>query len=199
MMLGMRLRWACGVALVVWATTAIRGTEHVSFTTTGSPAGPRRGSSPTSAAQHVYFAATPQPVVRAMLELAEVTSADVVYDLGSGDGRIPIIAAQRFGARGVGIERDAALVAASRASAVEAGLDNTVRFIEGDFFATDLSAATVVTLWLSPMTNAELEPKLRRELRRGARVVSHQFPIGTWVPTKQIRAGGQDVFLWMIP
>ena len=149
----------------------------------------------------MYFAGTPQPVVDAMLALARVTAADVVYDLGSGDGRIVVLAAQKYGARGVGIEIQPSLVALSREIARAGGVDNRVTFIEGDFFETDISPATVVTLWLSRSLNAELEPKLRRELAPGTRIVSHQFPIGSWKPDATVRADydGTDVFLWTVP
>ena len=134
-----------------------------------------------------------------MLSLAKVTSRDVVYDLGSGDGRIVIIAAQKYRARGVGIEINRELVQASREGAVQGAVADLVTFVEGDFFATDISPATVVTLWLSTTVNARLEPKLRRELRPGTRIVSHQFKIGDWSPDSAIRVGGEDVFLWIVP
>jgi predicted RNA methylase len=137
-------------------------------------------------------------VVDAMLRLASVTAADVVYDLGSGDGRIVILAAQRYGAHGVGVEIQPSLVALSRQVAKDAGVDDKVSFIEGDLFATDLAKATVVTMWLSTSINGRLAPKLRRELRSGARIVSHQFPIEGWEPDERIRVAGEDVFLWRI-
>jgi SAM-dependent methyltransferase len=148
----------------------------------------------------IFFAPTSQPVVHEMLELARVTRDDVVYDLGSGDGRIVVLAAQTYGARGVGIELDPKLVASSRQVAKDAGLDDKVTFIEGDLFTADISAATIVTLYLSTSINRELEPKLRRELRPGTRIVSHQFPIGTWTPEKVVRSkvDGTDLFLWTI-
>src|SRR5262249_40964133 len=118
-------------------------------------------------AAQIYFAATPQRIVEAMLTLAHVTRDDVVYDLGSGDGRIVIIAAQEYGARGVGIEIDPGLVQMSRLGAHDGAVDNRVTFREEDLFMADISQATVVTLWLSPGLNARLEPKLRRELRPG--------------------------------
>ena len=145
----------------------------------------------------VYFATTRQAVANAMLALAHVTADDVVYDLGSGDGRIVILAAQRYGARGVGIEIDPKLVALSRQLAIEGGVADRVRFIEGDMFTSDISPATVVTLYLSTTINAELEPKLRRELRPGARIVSQQFPMGAWTPDQTGRALGQELFLWI--
>jgi SAM-dependent methyltransferase len=150
-------------------------------------------------APDIHFAATPHVVAEAMLNLARVTAQDVVYDLGSGDGRIVIIAAQKYGARGVGIELDRRLVDLSRQVARDGAVADRATFIEGDLFAADLSAATVVTLWLSSTVNGRLEPKLRRELRAGARVVSRQFPIGNWVPAATVRVGNEDLFLWIVP
>jgi len=121
-----------------------------------------------------------------------------VYDLGSGDGRIVILAAQKYGARGVGIELDATLIEISRQVAVEGGVADRVTFIQGDLFTADISPATVVTLWLSASVNQRLEAKLKRELRPGTRIVSHQFPIGVWTPERTVRADGEDVFLWTI-
>jgi SAM-dependent methyltransferase len=149
----------------------------------------------------IFFAPTTQPVVHEMLDLARVTSADVVYDLGSGDGRIVVLAAQDYGAKGVGIELDPKLVASSRQVAKEAGLEDKVTFIEGDLFTADISGATVVTLYLSTSVNRELEPKLRSELRPGTRIVSHQFAIGSWVPDRVIRSkeDGTSLYLWTVP
>jgi SAM-dependent methyltransferase len=152
-------------------------------------------------APDIFFVPTWQPVVYQMLDLAAVTRDDVVYDLGSGDGRIVIIAAQRYGARGVGIELDPKLIEVSRQVAREAAVSDRVTFIQGDLFQADISAATVVTLFLSPTVNAELEPKLRKELRPGTRIVSHQFPIGRWAPLQTVRAPEDrtDLFLWVVP
>jgi SAM-dependent methyltransferase len=147
----------------------------------------------------IHFAATPYAVAEAMLKLARVTAQDVVYDLGSGDGRIVIIAAQKYGARGVGIELDRRLVEMSRQVAREGAVADKVTFIEGDLFTADISAATVVTLWLSSTVNSRLEPKLKRELHPGTRIVSHQFPIGSWAPAATIRVENEDLFLWTIP
>jgi SAM-dependent methyltransferase len=152
-----------------------------------------------SRAPDVYFASTRQPVADAMLALAGVDANDVVYDLGSGDGRIVIIAAQKYRARGVGIEIDPKLVALSRQLAREGGVEDRVTFVEADMFTADISAATVVTLYLSTTINADLEPKLRRELRPGSRIVSQQFPIGRWAPDRMVRAFDQDLFLWVVP
>jgi SAM-dependent methyltransferase len=146
---------------------------------------------------------TPYPTVRAMLELARVTSADVVYDLGSGDGRIVITAAREFGARGVGVEIDPALVVQSRAAAAGLGLGERVRFVEQDLFQTDLSEATVVTLYLSPEMNRRLRPKLLAELAPGSRIVSHDFDMGTWKPERIVRLHDdgreQVLYLWVTP
>jgi SAM-dependent methyltransferase len=146
----------------------------------------------------VHFTPTRHAVADAMLQLAQVTAADVVYDLGSGDGRIPIIAAQKYGARGVGIEIDPKLIERARVNAREAGVADRVTFIEGDLFTADLSPATVVTLYLSASINKRLEPKLRRELNPGARIVSHQFLIGDWPPDEKARPDFSDIFLWRI-
>ena len=149
----------------------------------------------------IFFTPTWEPVVFEMLQLADVTAKDVVYDLGSGDGRIVVLAAQKYGARGVGIELDPKLVEISRQVAQEAEVSDKVTFIEGDLFAADISGATVVTLYLSTSVNQQLEAKLKRELRPGTRVVSHQFRIGDWAPERTVRAQGDgtELFLWTIP
>jgi SAM-dependent methyltransferase len=156
------------------------------------------GQSPTRTPD-IHFTPTRQAVADAMLKLARVTADDLVYDLGSGDGRIVILAAQKYGARGVGVEIDRALVEISRQIAHEGEVDERVTFIEGDLFSTDISAATVVTLYLSTSVNNRLEPKLKRELRPGTRIVSHQFPIGNWMPTERVRVSDEDLFLWIVP
>jgi cyclopropane fatty-acyl-phospholipid synthase-like methyltransferase len=138
-------------------------------------------------------------VADAMLQLAHVSSDDIVYDLGSGDGRIVVIAAQKYGATGVGIEIDPRLVELSRDIAREGEVSDRVTFIEGDLFAADISRATVVAMWLSPGINNRLEAKLKSELRPGARIVSHQFLIGDWKPDATLRVGTEDVHLWTIP
>ncbi len=175
---------------------------------TGAQAGPRgptRWSSsapPVQAAPRVpdiHFAPTRHAVADAMLHLAGVGPDDVVYDLGSGDGRIVILAAQKYGARGVGIEIDPALVERARAVATDGEVDDRVTFVEGDLFEADLSAATVVTLFLSTSVNRRLEPKLRTELRSGARIVSHQFPIGRWRPDRTVTLDdGTTLHVWTV-
>lgn len=147
----------------------------------------------------IHYVPTPPEVVDAMLSLGRVTAADVVYDLGSGDGRIPIEAARRHGARGVGIELDPKLVRLAKAGARQAGVQRQVRFTRADIFKADLSEATVVTLYLSPSINLRLRDKLRRELRPGARIVSHRFDMGDWTPDEERVVGTIRVFLWTIP
>jgi cyclopropane fatty-acyl-phospholipid synthase-like methyltransferase len=147
----------------------------------------------------VRYVPSPDSVVDAMLELARVNASDVVYDLGSGDGRIPIAAAKRYGAFGVGVEIDAKLnrVAADQARA--AGVSDRVRFLTQDLFETDISAATVVTLFLLPRLNQDLIPKLRRQLKPGTRIVSHQFDMGEqWPPEKSQDVNGLMIYLWTI-
>jgi 16S rRNA A1518/A1519 N6-dimethyltransferase RsmA/KsgA/DIM1 with predicted DNA glycosylase/AP lyase activity len=146
----------------------------------------------------IHFAVTPQPLADAMLRLAHVSTDDVVYDLGSGDGRIVVLAAQKYGAHAVGVEIDHRLVEISRTVAREGEVADRVTFIEGDLFTTDLSKATVVTLWLSTSVNLRLEAKLKRELKSGTRVVSRQFPIGAWTPDQTIHVGDETLRLWTI-
>jgi SAM-dependent methyltransferase len=180
-----------------WSPAALLAPLAVALS---APCMPRiAAQQPAAKRPDIHFVATPQPVADAMLKLAGVTASDVVYDLGSGDGRIVILAAQKYGARGVGVEIDPRLVEISRQVAREGEVDDRVTFIQGDLFAADLSKATVVTLWLSETVNARLEEKLKRELPPGARVVSRQFPIGKWMPHTQIVAEGEDIFLWTIP
>jgi SAM-dependent methyltransferase len=148
--------------------------------------------------QDIHYEPTPAPAVRAMLELAQVGPDDVVYDLGSGDGRIVIMAAEVFGARGVGIEIHPALVARAEANAREAGVDRRVEFRLGNMHEADLAPATVVTLFLHPEPNMALRPKLRRELRPGARVVSYIWGMGDWEPDEVRTINRRRVFLWRI-
>jgi cyclopropane fatty-acyl-phospholipid synthase-like methyltransferase len=126
-------------------------------------------------------------VVDEMLRLAKVRPGDVVYDLGSGDGRIVIAAARTYGARGIGIELNPELIEQSKQNALAAGVSERVTFLQQYLFTADLSEATVVTLYLGPEVNALLLPKLKRELKPGARVVSHNYLIGNWRPQKTVR------------
>ena len=146
----------------------------------------------------IHFTPTRHNIADAMLQLAGVNSSDVVYDLGSGDGRLPIIAAQKYGARGVGIEIDPKLVELSWRIANEAEVANRVSFVVGDLFTADLSQATVVTAYLSPRIMQLLEPKLRA-LKPGTRIVSHQFPMTGWQPDRRIKVDESELLLWIVP
>lgn len=130
------------------------------------------------------FVPTPQDVVERMLTLAGVTKDDVVYDLGSGDGRLVVTAAQKFGARGVGIDIDPDRIEEGRANAKRAGVEDRVEFRLQDAMQADLSEATVVTLYLLSSSNVKLRPRLTSQLKAGARIVSHQFGMGDWTPEK---------------
>ena len=147
----------------------------------------------------VTYVATPQRVVDEMLRLAKVTAADVVYDLGCGDGRIVITAATRYGARGVGVDIDPARVRESTANAKAAGVSEKVRFVTQDLFDTDLRDATVVALYLLPSLNDRLKPKLLKELRPGSRIVSNSFAMTAWEPTRTVTIDDRVVYLWTIP
>ncbi len=147
----------------------------------------------------VIFVPTPNDVVDKMLEMAAVTAKDVVYDLGCGDGRIVITAAQRYGARGVGIDIDPERIREANANATRAKVANKVRFVRGDLFEADISEATVVTLYLLTELNLKLRPKLMKELRPGTRVVSHAFAMGDWAPERKAEVGSTNVYLWRIP
>ena len=146
----------------------------------------------------VIYVPTPPDVVEAMLKVARVGKDDVVYDLGCGDGRI-VIAAAKLGARGVGIDIDPQRISEARENAKSAGAGDQVEFVEGDLFQTDLSPATVITLYLLPSLNQKLRPKLMAELRPGTRIVSHAFDMGDWKPEQQLEVGGRQIFYWTIP
>jgi SAM-dependent methyltransferase len=151
----------------------------------------------------VPFVPTDDHVVAQMLRVAKVTRDDLVYDLGSGDGRIVITAARRFGARGVGIDIDPDRVREAQENARAAGVADRVRFEEGDIFTADLRPATVVTMYLLPDVNMRLRPKLLGELRPGTRIVSHNYDLGDWAPrrTLTVRVGATDhhVYFWVVP
>lgn len=147
----------------------------------------------------VPYVPTPVETVDEMLRLAQVSRDDIVYDLGSGDGRIVITAAKKHGARGVGIDIDPDRIDEANENARIAGVTDKVRFIQGDLFAADLRPATAVTLYLLRSVNLRLRPKLLEELRPGTPVVSHDFDMGEWPPDDHTRVGDDDVYLWIIP
>ncbi len=147
----------------------------------------------------VIFVTTPPRVVRQMLQLAGLRKDDVLYDLGSGDGRIVIAAARDFGARAVGIDLDQDLINKSTEHARKAGVAERTSFRREDIFKANMSEATVVTLFLLPGVNQMLIPRLFKELKPGTRVVSHRFDMGDWKPDVSLRGYGSDVYLWFIP
>lgn len=147
----------------------------------------------------VPFVPTGERVVKAMLDLAAVDADDVLYDLGSGDGRIVVAAAHHYGARAVGVEIDSSRVGLAQAYAEQMGVENRVCFIEDDLLEVDFSPASVVTMFLLPTINLALRPWLLKELRPGTRIVSHTFDMGDWRPDRWIPAGDDGIFLWVVP
>ena len=151
-------------------------------------------------APDVVFVPTPQEVVEAMLEVARVGKGDVLYDLGSGDGRIPITAAQKYRiARGIGIDINPERIKEANENLRKARVGERVRFVNADLFETDLSDATVITLYLLPALNLKLLPKLLKEVKPGTRVVSHAFDMGSWKPQQTLKVGTRSVYFWTIP
>jgi cyclopropane fatty-acyl-phospholipid synthase-like methyltransferase len=153
---------------------------------------------PAAPSPDIHYVPTSNGVADAMLRLANTTAADVVYDLGSGDGRIVIAAAKKYGARGVGIEIDPELIKDAAKNAAKAGLADKVTFRQEDLFKADLSDATVVTLYLSNSINMRLRTILQRQLKPGARIVSHRFLMGDWKPEAERRLEGTSIYLWTI-
>ncbi|MCU0537155.1 MAG: class I SAM-dependent methyltransferase [Hydrococcus sp. Prado102] len=147
----------------------------------------------------VVYVPTPQAVVDGMLELANVTGDDVLYDLGSGDGRIPVTAAQKYGTRGVGIDINPQRIQEANENAQNAGVTDRVQFRQEDLFETDFSEATVVTLYLLPELNVKLRPRLLQELKPGTRIVSHAFDMGEWEPERTVQIDGKTIYLWVVP
>ena len=146
----------------------------------------------------VIYVPTPANVVEAMLKMANVTASDVVYDLGSGDGRIPITAAQKYGARAVGIDINPQRIKEATENLAKANVSDKVKFLNQDLFETDLSQATVITLYLLPSLNQKLMPKLKA-LKPGTRIVSHSFDMGTaWPPEKTEDVQGRVIYYWTI-
>jgi ribosomal protein L11 methylase PrmA len=147
----------------------------------------------------VIFVPTPQEVVEDMLRLANVKKGDVLYDLGSGDGRIPVTAARLYGVRGVGIDIDPERIREAQDNARKNGVESLVQFRQADLFKADFREATVVTLYLLPDLNVKLRPRLLAELKPGTRIVSHQFDMGDWKPAKKLESNGRTVYFWVVP
>jgi len=178
-------------------------------TQTQTPASPieTQTPAPTSEAPErepdVPYVPTPNEVVVQMLELAKVQKDDVLYDLGSGDGRIVITAAQKYGTRGTGIDINPERIREANANAQKAGVTDKVQFRQQDLFKTDLSDATVVTLYLLPDINLKLRPQLFRQLKPGTRIVSHDFDMGEWKPERVVQVQGPNrqhtLYYWVVP
>lgn len=148
----------------------------------------------------VVFVPTPYEAVDAMLKVAKAGTDDVVYDLGSGDGRIPIMAVQKYNAtRAVGIDINPERIREAEANLKAAGVGDRVRFLNEDLFEANIGDATVVTLYLLPSLNLKLIPKLLADLKPGTRIVSHAFDMGSWKPQQTLKAGGSTVYFWTIP
>jgi SAM-dependent methyltransferase len=146
----------------------------------------------------VHFVPTPQEVVDRMLSMAKVTKDDFVIDLGSGDGRIVITAAQKFGARGMGVDLDPQRIQEANANRKKAGVEDKVEFRQANLFETDLSKATVLTMYLLPRLNIQLRPLLL-DLKPGTRLASHAFDMGEWRPDRHDRVNGRDAYFWVVP
>ena len=197
---------ALGIALTVGSGCASRSaapaspTPDTSKPAAATPAPVAESPSPAKPLRDpdVIYVPTPQNVVDAMLKMANVTGKDVVYDLGSGDGRIPITAAQKYGARAVGIDINPERIKEAEANLAKANVSDKVRFMNADLFETDLSPATVITLYLLPSLNQKLIPKLK-QLKPGTRIVSHSFDMGTeWPPEKTEDVQGRVIYYWTI-
>lgn len=171
--------------------------------TTASPSAQSPGSEAPERSPDVPYVPTPEVVVNEMLSLAKVGPEDVLYDLGSGDGRIPITAAQKFGTRGVGIDINPQRVQEANENAKKAGVTDQVKFRQQDLFESDFSEATVVTLYLLPDINLKLRPQLFEQLKPGTRVVSHDFDMGDWKPEQVVEVKGptrtHTLYYWTIP
>jgi SAM-dependent methyltransferase len=198
---------------VVFAVTASTGTSafrpaaapESASAATAATAGTASAQAPAPAGAQaplrepdVIYVPTPTNVVEAMLKMANVTASDVVYDLGSGDGRIPITAAQKYGAHAVGIDINPQRIKEATENLAKAGVGDKVQFLNQDLFETDLSQATVITLYLLPSLNQKLMPKLK-QLKPGTRIVSHSFDMGTaWPPEKTEDVQGRVIYYWTI-
>ena len=146
----------------------------------------------------VIWVPTPQEVVEKMLQMARITPEDFVIDLGSGDGRIAIAAAKKFGARSMGVEFNPDMVALSTREAQRQGVADKVKFVNADIFQTDFSQATIITMYLLPDLNLKLRPKLL-ELKPGTRIASHQFTMGEWQPDETATLDGRQALMWIVP
>lgn len=204
--LSFSLLGACvsGIAAVSWVQSQALNAQTVPPTEERSEPAPSPTASPIPEKPSVPYVPTPERVVSEMLKLAEVNNTDVVYDLGSGDGRLVITAIQQFGAqRGVGVEINPGLVRQSRENAEKAGVSDRAQFLQQDLFKADFREASVVTLYLLPEVNLKLRPKLLNELKPGTRIVSHAFTMGDWKPDKTFLVPDplpqRILYYWVVP
>ncbi|HEY0624083.1 class I SAM-dependent methyltransferase, partial [Sphingomonas sp.] len=163
------------------------------------PPGPAPVAPQASRAPDVIYVPTPPEVVEAMLDMAQVRDGDVLYDLGSGDGRIPIAAVKRAKVKATGIDIDPQRIAEANANAKAQGVTGKVSFRQADLFTSDFSDASVVTLYLLDTLNEKLRPKLLAELKPGTRIVSHAFRMGAWEPEAERDVNGRMVYFWRVP
>ncbi len=203
----MQLQRMLGLLVVSVSVTSLMFTgctQQRNFEAEAEAQAPTTTAQPQERQANVPYVPTPEKVVDRMLKLANVSSNDVLYDLGSGDGRIPITAVQKYGAsRATGIEINPQLVQRSRENSQNAGVTDRVAFLQQDLFQTDLSQATVVTLYLLPSVNLQLQPKLLQELKPGTRIISHDFDMGEWKPERVERVQGparqHTIYYWVVP
>lgn len=202
-----RCKFACSALLLLLVIGTLGVPVPGSFARTSASHSlaaqrPSRRTKPIRKPDVIYYS-TPAETVDEMLRMARIKKGDVLYDLGSGDGRIPISAAQRYGIRAVGIEIDPKLILEAEENARRANVSSLVNFRNDDMFRTNLREATVVTLYLSEKLNVLLRPKLLRELRPGTRIVSHDFRMGDWQPEQTVRVPWgklfRTVYLWTVP
>ena len=187
--------------LTRWGALVAVGVATAVVVSTGVPL--RASTAAVDSQSLAPYVPTPQDVVERMLTLARVGPSDVVYDLGSGDGRMVVTAAKKFGAHGVGIDIDPARIAEGRANATKEGVANLVEFRQQDALEADLSKATVVTLYLLSSSNVKLRPRLLSQLKPGARIVSHQFGMGDWQPEKvetftDTNGTSRTLYIWTV-
>lgn len=197
--LGAESVWVAGASLVAMSVRIAALGLAVALVSVPDNAALAQTSAPAQRRPDVIYVPTPQEVVDAMLQAAKVTKGDVVYDLGTGDGRIPVTAAKKYGARGVGIDIDPQRIKEANDNVKANGVADRVRIVQGDLFETNLSEATVVTLYLLPSLNQKLMPKLKAELKPGTRIVSHAFDMGDWKPDQEMDVNGRRIYLWTIP
>jgi len=195
----MQLQRTAWVLMAISVFMGVAGCDSPTLTNAQTPQLETPTQSPERQPDVVYVP-TPQEVVDEMLTLAKVTKDDVIYDLGSGDGRIPITAAQKYGTRGVGIDINPERIREANENAQKAGVTDRVQFLQQDLFQSDFSEATVVTLYLLPELNVKLRPQLFKQLKPGTRIVSHDFDMGDWKPDQVVQTQeGSTIYYWVIP